>query len=103
MKHAGWPQSLQTKEQVYSLRITKTAKLWLLEQGYDEICELINAAPPRADEAAQVTMTAEQLREMWYAMDRMLDEMYERKYTPGVNSAVGMQRKAESFLPGLPW
>lgn len=87
----------------FPMRITKTAKIWLESHGTKELVNIIAAAPARSDEAVQVVLNHHQLRELWWLMDAMLDEMLERRYTPGVNSATGMQRKAESYIPSLPW
>lgn len=87
----------------FPIRVTKTARLWLAENGPQELADIIAAAPLRGDEAAQVLLNHNQLRDLWQLMDKMLDEMLLRRYTPGVNSATGMQRKAESFIPSLPW
>ena len=102
-KRAGWPSDLNQSAARYPLRITKTVRLWLLDNGCAEFQQLLARAPHRSDEAAQVILTAEQLRKLWWHMDTMLDQMLERRYTPGCNAAVGMQRKAEAFIPTLPW
>ena len=93
----------RVNEGPFPMRVTKTARMWLMENGPLSLRDLLVAAPERADGAAQVVLDEQQLRDMWFAMDEMLDEMLERRYTPGVNSATGMQRKTESFKPSLPW
>lgn len=87
----------------FPIRVTKTARKWLEKNGSSEVIDVIGAAPPRGDGAAQLLLNKRQLRELWNLMDEMLEEMQEKRYTPGVNSATGMQRKAERFMPGLPW
>lgn len=87
----------------FSIRVTKTARKWLEKNGSGEIIDLLQAAQIRQDGAAPLFLNKRQLRELWHLMDEMLDEMQEARYTPGVNSATGMQRKAERFMPGLPW
>lgn len=93
----------RVSEGPFPVRVTKTALEWLMKNGPQSLRDLFAPLPVRADGAIQLILDSEQLRELWWAMDVMLEEQLGANYRPGINSAVGMQRKIEAHMPGVPW
>lgn len=86
------------------VRVSKKALEWLSATHPSwTATHVLTGVGMRADGGVDTYLTAERLRELWLFMDDMIDHCVANKSRPGVNAAIGMQRKVETMIPSVPW